>query len=217
MLALSDTLDVAFDGVDIDEDQRQKVRTFMNVLRLKDESTYEHSVRVAALSSQIGKFVSLNPKPLFLAGCFHDLGKALIRPEVLKKKESFTKQDMEEMKGHVIDSYRLVRGTFDFSAEIVLRHHLFQAEGYPEVLPTCRVPFCRASKVMIDYYARMLSLADFYDAASSRENDKFGDKKRLNQDEVRSLMLKHNKDQVTLINQLYDHHILGGEPTQTFE
>ena len=111
------------------------------------------------------------------------------------------------MRKHPIASYKMLRGQFDFSAQIALRHHRYVGKGYPQQLPKCPVEFGRGTQTMIDFFARVLGLVDFYDALTHRENDKFSTdgKPRLpTPEESKDIMLKANPDQAYFINELYD-------------
>ena len=88
----------------------------------------------------------LNIKALFYAGALHDIGKALTDPNVLKKIDGFTVQDMKEMKKHVEYSYRLLRGFYEYTAEIVRLHHYFQENGYGVRMPASKIPFSKNTK-----------------------------------------------------------------------
>ncbi len=209
MATLEEALDFAFAELDVLPNNQASVKNFLNMLKEKDLSTYEHSVRVGLLGVKVARHMHLDPKVFLFAGALHDIGKIMIDPEVLKKTGSFSDSDMEEMRKHPEYTYNLLHGVHDFSAEVALRHHKFQEEGYPETLP--RPPFSPNTRVMIDYFARLLSLVDFYDAITSRMNEKFGAGKGLSREEVKSIVLMKNPDQRYLIEDLYNNGIFGAE------
>jgi len=68
---------------------------------------------------------------------------------------------------------------------------------------TWGTPFEEDLQLIIDYFARILSIADCYDAMTSRENDKFGEKRKLSPEEAKSRLLEKNPDQKGLIESLY--------------
>lgn len=209
MPTLEEMLESAFVEFEVKDDHMQSVSGYLTVLKLKHQPTYEHSIRVGLLGARICRFLHLDPKVLLFAGTLHDIGKTLVRTELLQKTTGFTEQDMEEMRRHPEDSYRLLRGVHDFSAEVALRHHRHQENGYPKRLPKTKIPYSGNTKLMIEYYSRLLSLADFYDALTSRENDKFGEKKKLSCEEAKAILLAKNQDQKHLIEQLYLNGIFG--------
>lgn len=209
MVTLEEQLEGAFVELDIAQKHRNSVKVYLDVLRAKDTATYEHCIRVGLLTARMARHMHLDAKALFFAGTLHDIGKTLIEPELLQKTEGFDEKDMGQMKKHPEYSYKLLRGVHEFSAEIVLRHHRFQKDGYPRRLPKQKVGFSKNTLLMIDFFARMLSLADFYDAISLRVNDKFGEKRKLDEPEIKSIMLMKNHDQRRLIEDLYVNGIFG--------
>lgn len=199
---IEERLGWAFDELDIPSDRREAVRAFLQPLKVKDRATYEHSIRVGLLTRHIGRFMHLDEKALFYAGLLHDVGKAQTRLEILQKTEGWTPADTDEIKQHVLDGYRLLRGHFDFTGDIILWHHRFQAGGYPEELPADLHAYSEGTKAMITLYGRILALADCFDALH-RNNEKFGGKQSLTGERVRERMLALNDDQRALIEKLF--------------
>lgn len=209
MATLEEMLGNAYIELGVSEQNKGSINAFLAVIKQKDVATYEHSVRVGLLSKMIAQHMHLDQNALFYAGTLHDVGKALIEPEILKKTEKFDERDMEQMRKHVEYSYQLLRGVHEFSAEIALRHHLFQEKGYPKKLPKPKVAYSGNTQLMINFYARLLSLADFYDALTTRDNDKHGEKRQIGAKEAKQIMLGKNKDQRYLIEGLYKAGIFG--------
>lgn len=214
MVTLEEELEGEFVQLEIEPNNQESIRIKLALLKEKDKNTYEHSMRVGLLATRIARHMHLDPKAFFYAGTLHDIGKLLIDPETLKKTEGFNEKDMQQMRKHPFYTRQMLRGIHEYSAEMALRHHRHQKNGYPKRLPKSPVPFSGNTRLMIDYHSRILSLADFYDAITTRVNDKFGEKRKLTSDEARSLMLLHNPDQRYLIKDLYDNGIFGeeGEP-----
>ena len=78
-----------------------------------------------------------------------------------------------------------------------------------QILPKSKIDFSKGSEVMIDYYSRLLSLIDFYDAVSHRKNDKFeeGKRKKVVADEKKQIFISNNKDLEYMILNLYEAKI----------
>ncbi len=110
---------------------------------------------------------------LLWAGLLHDIGKALITPEVLKKTTDFTENDVVAMEPHVKYGWDLLQNVHDYTAHIIVRHHQFGPHPYPAVLPPLP-PYLQSKADLIMAAARLLSLADYYDAMMHRRNDKWG-------------------------------------------
>jgi len=201
---------VFFDEGPIEQKLRQEIEIFLNLLKVRDNATYEHSIRVGLLATSIGRFMHLNPRPLLFAGLLHDIGKAQTNPATLKKTEGWTEADSKEVEGHVMDGYRLIRGSFDFSAEIILWHHRFQPRCYPAEMPKLLHNYSEGTKVMIALFGRLLSLADQFDALH-RVNDRFTAEKVSVGEWVKNCMLEHNPDMKVLIEELYKAKIFTNE------
>lgn len=199
-------MDNLFTELSVRPNDREAIQTLMQALKIKSEATYEHCKRVAVTATKIAEYLKLNPKPAFISGCLHDVGKALIPLHVLHKDGKFTNEDMKIMRSHVIHGYNLTKDIFPFSAEIILRHHRWQKNVYPKKLPKNTVPFSKNTKLLIDYYSRIIALADFYDALNTRNNGKFKDDLRAS--DMRQIFIDNNIDQKYLIESLYSDKVL---------
>ena len=208
-LTLEDQINASFHDLQVAEAHRASVWNFLGVLREKDQPTYEHSIRVGLLGSRIATRMLLDPKALLFPGTLHDFGKTLVPREILQKTEGFTEQDMRKMRKHPMYGYLILREIHPFSAEVLLRHHRHQENGYPKKLPKPLVKFSDNTLLMIDFYSRLLALSDFYDALTTRANEKFGGRKNLDENEAKSILLAKNPDLKYTIGQLYKNGILG--------
>ena len=184
--------------------------SFLAPLKNKDADThfhYLHSLRVGLLAREIGRFIHHEEKPLFFAGTLHDLGKCQTPRDVLGKMESWSDDDQEVIQSHVMDGYRLLRGRFNMSAEIMVWHHRFQENGYPEELPPFLHLYRETTKLLIREYGRIVALADVYDALH-RVDAKFGKGRKLTGEEIKQKMLELNPDRKKLVLALYTAGIL---------
>lgn len=199
-------LRAALAELEVPQQEWETVLAFLEPLRTKDPIThvhYEHSVRVGFLCREIGKFMHLDEKALLYAGLMHDIGKCQVCLGTLGKTDVWTAIDTAAIQEHVMDSYRFLRGRFDFSAEVVVLHHRFQDDAYPAELPAPLHAYSEETKELIMTYGRLLALADVYDALH-RSNSKFGTHRVLSGDEIKTKMLELNTDQRSLILKLYD-------------
>ena len=190
----------------IDDKQSSVLLAFMRIVDLKDPATSRHGIRVALLCRAIARFMHLDQKAAFYSGALHDVGKAQTDPKTLTKTSGWTQADTEEIRSHVMDGYRLIRGQFEFSAEVILWHHRFQPNSYPAELPGPLHEYSQGTKVMIPLFGRILALADQFDA-THRINDKFTAGPSAVGEWVKEQMFKHNPDQRVLIQELYDADI----------
>jgi putative nucleotidyltransferase with HDIG domain len=203
---LEERMGRAFDDLGVDNFQRKGIFGLMHPLKIKDEATYEHSIRVGLLTRAIASFMHLDQKVMLYPGLLHDVGKVETRTETLKKTEGWTPADAKEIKRHVLDGYRLVRGHFNFTAEIIKWHQFFQKNAYPKKIPEPLHKYSEGTKTMLRFYGRLLALADQFDAVH-RINNKFGGAHTLNGEEMKENLLEENPDQTHLIRELYNNGI----------
>ena len=133
-------------------------------IRDYDNYTYSHSLYVGILSVLLGKFLGLSLtelNDLALCGLLHDIGKTDISLEITNKSGPLNDEEYEIMKQHPSLSYEKLRKTNMFSQVILhgiqAHHEKFDGSGYPFGLAGKKIPL----------YARILSIADVYDALSS--------------------------------------------------
>ncbi|MDP2909066.1 MAG: HD domain-containing protein [Nanoarchaeota archaeon] len=180
---------------------------YLDLVREKDLPTYYHSMRVGLLSSKIARHLGLDEKTLLIAGLTHDIGKVLIEKDILQKKGVLTEKEMEKIKGHPVYSYELLKDKYRTCAEIVLRHHKYQSNSYPKEDQGAD-KFSPDMRSRIEDCAKALSLADIYDALTTRVNYRLN-KDRLSKEEVKSILLKEKPYISSIITDLYAKGILG--------
>ena len=132
-------------------------------IREKDDYLLEHSLNVAILLANFGKYLGMSEEEvqdLSYAGFLHDLGKIKIPDEILHKPGRLTESEMEVMKGHVKHGVDYLE-TMDIAAPLVQaiseHHERLDGLGYP------------AGKQgdAISKAGRMLAIADMYDALTA--------------------------------------------------
>ncbi|MCM1180151.1 MAG: HD-GYP domain-containing protein [Clostridium sp.] len=133
----------------------------ISTLKVSDEYTFKHSVDVASMSMIIAKRFGLDDKQVYqigISGLLHDLGKSQIPNEILNKPGKLSDEEFTIMKNHPLIGYNIIKDKPDIAQEIkmgVLQHHeKINGRGYPLGLEGNR----------IHNYARILSVADIYDA-----------------------------------------------------
>jgi len=109
------------------------------------------------------------------------------------------------MEAHSIIGWCLLHELFDFVAEIIVRHHWFQSRSYPANLPEPSREFTQGDLEEINLYARLLALADTYDAM--HRLDKRGGRP-LTGEEIKGRLLQTNPDWSHIVSRLYDVGIL---------
>lgn len=128
----------------------------------RDLHTRAHSERVVQLSAELGIHLDFSQRELELLALgaqFHDIGKIGIPDQVLHKATPFEEDEWACMQQHTVIGERIILALgSDKSAEVarIIRHHHenFDGSGYPDKLSGTDIPL----------FARILSLADSYDA-----------------------------------------------------
>lgn len=195
-----------FDLLNISPAPRVSLNAYCSLLKLKDEATYCHCLRVALYGVKIAELLRLDIKAMFYSGLLHDIGKIMIDREILTNKTDFNEADYEKIKEHPLFGYRLLRDIHKFSAEIIVRHHR-HTKGYPETLPVSKVSYSAEDKALIEYYSEILAIIDFYDSAATRGNKKG---KILGQGEILDALVRRFPLEEEAIRLCYEKGIFGG-------
>jgi putative nucleotidyltransferase with HDIG domain len=141
-----------------------RVRALTQRLNAKDESTGEHTRRVALRAVQVGEELGLSPgrlRALAIGGLLHDIGKLSVPARILKKPANLDDEEFAVIKRHPEWGVKLLRELGGFAnavLELVHNHHeRLDGAGYPRSL--------RDSELSLD--TRILTVCDVYDALVS--------------------------------------------------
>jgi len=197
-----------FNELKISDIEREKLLAYFNLIPVFDIKTAEHSMRVTLLCEKIAKEAKMDRKALLFDGLLHDIGKVLIPQYILQKTEGFDENDMEIMRDHSLNTLKIIGRVFEFTGLTAVRHHIHQENGYPKVLPIIDKKYSERTQTTIDYNSRILAIADFFDAAVSRNNDKFKRNKVLDINEVYQELIKKDPEQKELVSHLYNSGVL---------
>lgn len=133
----------------------------ISALKVSDEYTFKHSVDVATMSMVVARQYGLNDQQVYeigISGLLHDIGKSRIPNEVLNKAGKLTDEEFGLMKKHSVYGYEILKGKHNLSGSIkmgVLQHHeKNNGRGYP----------LGVTEEKINLYAKIISVADIYDA-----------------------------------------------------
>jgi putative nucleotidyltransferase with HDIG domain len=134
-------------------------------LRGYDYYTYTHSVNVSALSIGIGVNIGLDKdrvEKLGMGALLHDIGKAVINPEILNKQGKLDQHEFMIIKSHVREGEKLLREHKDIPEEafdaVVQHHEKLTGKGYPAGLTG------KDTRL----FGRISAIADCYDALTTR-------------------------------------------------
>lgn len=147
--------------------QEEELLLGMTAIKDYDEYTYHHSVNVSILSVALGQRLGLSRKALTelgLVALFHDIGKMEVPPEILNKPTNFNDEEWRIIQRHPFWGARAIlklKGLDNTSirtAIVAFEHHLnYDLSGYPKI----------TRPLTLDFYSRIVSLADQYDAMTS--------------------------------------------------
>ncbi len=142
-------------------DDNQAIAVDISTLKISDEYTFKHSVDVATMAMIVAKKYGLSDKEVYdigISGLLHDVGKSKIPNEVLNKAGKLTDEEFALMKKHSVLGYGILKGKDEITEPIslgVLQHHeKLNGKGYP----------MGAAKNQIHLFAKILTVADIYDA-----------------------------------------------------
>jgi putative nucleotidyltransferase with HDIG domain len=152
----------------LEDDFLQVVQRWGSSIESKDRYTQGHCERVADFACALAARVGVDERSLFwfrVGALLHDVGKLLIPAEVLNKPGRLTDEEWVLVRRHPEAGVELL-AEIDFPWDvrpIVLSHHeRWDGRGYPHGLAGDDIPFT----------ARILTIADVYDALTSARSYK---------------------------------------------
>jgi HD-GYP domain-containing protein (c-di-GMP phosphodiesterase class II) len=139
------------------------IQAITAALDAKDRYTRGHSERVAFIASQIAMNIGLDVDTclrVHVAGLVHDVGKIGVPEAVLTKRGRLTDEEFGLIKLHPTIGHGILKGIpllEDVNPAVLHHHERIDGRGYPAGLKGEEIPL----------YARILSVADTFDAMSS--------------------------------------------------
>jgi diguanylate cyclase (GGDEF)-like protein/PAS domain S-box-containing protein len=141
----------------------------MNTLFEKSNREAAHSNRVSNICQAIASKLNMGQeavKKMKIAGLIHDIGKIGVDERILNKPGSLTIDERGCIERHPEIGWRLLSSTDEFSelATFVLSHHeKWDGTGYPNGIKGEAIPL----------EARIISVADAYDAMTSKRSYRY--------------------------------------------
>ena len=142
------------------------VQTLRYTVEAKDTYTRGHSDRVSEYSVLIGEKLGLPEdqiKTLRIGGLFHDIGKIGIPDSILLKPDKLSDDEYSQIKNHPSIGAHIL-GSAEIFKDIIpiVKHHheRYDGNGYPSRLKGEEIP----------YIARIATVADTFDAMTSRRS-----------------------------------------------
>ncbi|MGB5197020.1 MAG: HD domain-containing phosphohydrolase [Candidatus Deferrimicrobium sp.] len=139
------------------------LKSLIAMIEARDCYTKQHSERVTMYSLQTAEAMRLGSDEIDtirFGGYLHDIGKIGVRDTVLLKPGRLSDEELREIRLHAVIGDEIVKPMkfFEKEREIIRHHHEhFNGAGYPD----------SASGREISVIARILSVADSYDAMTS--------------------------------------------------
>lgn len=141
----------------------ETIRTLAAAIDAKDPYTKGHSERVAQTSVALARELNLPERDIEnieYVALLHDIGKIGIDDRILGKSSKLSNEEFKKIKEHPIVGAKIIE-SIDFlkNSYIAIYHHheRYNGDGYPDGLKAKDIPI----------YARIIAVADAYDAMGS--------------------------------------------------
>jgi len=134
------------------------------IVEARDPYTRGHSERVSEFAVEIAKRLGFSPERLEMlkqTAILHDIGKLGIHEAILSKKEKLTEAEWELLRNHPMIGEDILKPVLlgpEMLAAVRGHHERHDGNGYPDKL----------AGEDIHVFARILSVADAYDAMTSK-------------------------------------------------
>ncbi len=136
----------------------------------KDHYTYNHSSRVAKLSSLLANAYGVQQSAIMEiehAASIHDIGKIGIEEAILRKNGGLTDDEYDEIKKHPKIGARIVQSIpfLEEAIPVILNHHeRYDGKGYPEGIGGDEIPLSARIVGVADAIDAMMSFRPYRDA-----------------------------------------------------
>lgn len=158
----------------------QAMETLVHAIEAKDEYTKGHSTRVAEYSKLLAQKAGLSEEEqdaVFYMATLHDIGKIGIADSIINKPGKLTDEEYAVIKTHTETGYDILKNmneVKDVEYGARWHHERYDGKGYPDGLSGEEIPL----------YARIIAVADTYDAMTSNRSYR----RVLPQEDVRAEM-----------------------------
>lgn len=172
-------------------DEVKELRKILRQVEQKDTYTYNHNLRVKEYAAKIAERLHLSRERLenlVHAAYFHDIGKINVPDEILNKPERLDENELNCIKKHSVDGYNIIIEThLKDSGKIIKQHHeRLNGSGYPDGL--------KGDEILLE--ARIIAVADSYDAMTSDRPYRKGMEPGKALNELKSMIGTHYDEQV---------------------
>ncbi len=145
----------------------------LEIMEKKDIDTLNHSSRVQGIINQFipiliekNIITEAETPDLWTASILHDIGKLFVQNEILCSANRLSDKEYDHIKNHPVRGYNLLKA-LDIPDQIKLavKHHHERWDGNKDALFPAYPDGLKGEKIPL--YARIISLADTYDALIS--------------------------------------------------
>ncbi len=136
----------------------------LHCMREYDDATYVHSLNVALICNVMARWLKMSEediKTATISGLLHDIGKTQIPDDIIKKPAKLTEDEYSIIRRHPHIGYEILRKSHlsnDILNAVLMHHERCDGTGYPLGITGPQIPT----------FARMVSIADVYDAMTSK-------------------------------------------------
>ena len=142
------------------------MKTLAGTIDAKDRYTKGHSLRVAMYSKEIARRSGMSKREqneIYHMGLLHDIGKIGVPDTIINKKDKLSDEEYEAIRQHPVigsDILMTIQQIPDIMVGARWHHERFDGNGYPDGLKGFEIP----------EYARIIGVADAYDAMTSKRS-----------------------------------------------
>ncbi len=158
----------------------QTITALSEAVDAKDRYTSGHSKRVAEYAKMIAERMGKDKaeqEEIYRAGLLHDVGKIRIPVEIINKAGKLTDAEYNTIKVHPVTGYHIlsgISGSEKMAIAAKYHHERYDGKGYPNGLAGDKIP----------EVARILGVADAYDAMTSNRSYRSGLPKEVVREEI---------------------------------
>lgn len=144
----------------------QIMKALSGAIDAKDTYTKGHSIRVAEYSREIARRIGLSEKAqddIYMIGLLHDVGKIGVPDAIINKPAKLTDEEYAVIKQHPGMGAEILKNITEFpklGTGARWHHERYDGRGYPDGISGQEIPM----------EARIIAIADAYDAMSSRRS-----------------------------------------------
>ena len=144
----------------------QIVKALSGAIDAKDTYTNGHSTRVADYSKEIARRAGFSEEmqnDIYMMGLLHDVGKIGVPDAIINKPAKLTDEEYAIIQNHPVIGAKILKNITEFPKLITgarWHHERYDGKGYPDGISAEEIP----------KEARIIAVADAYDAMSSRRS-----------------------------------------------